>query len=80
MVNFDRFQLPEAAKEELTYFAISPPQKASFHTLPAEGSFTHAYDIWNTAAEDLITLRTKKCNFPGGAKVDVAHLLSKRSH
>ena len=64
MVNLEWNDLPEAIKDEMVYFAISPATKARYEECLEQGLLTEAYDIWNKAAETHLTLQLKSMTLP----------------
>ncbi len=64
VTSLERYQLPEAASEELAQFAISANENNAFHRQIEEGNFEDAYSAWNKAAEHLLALQTPKQQLP----------------
>ena len=64
MATLERFESPQAVKQDLIYFALAPALKAQYDELLTQGHFTEAYDIWNKAAENHLGSQLKDAQLP----------------
>ena len=57
VINLERYELPEAVREELVYFAIPPATMTTFEECLSQGYFTEAYAVWNNTAGNHLALQ-----------------------
>ncbi len=68
MAQLERYELPEAVKEEPIYFALLPKVQERDPERLSQGLFTDAYDIWNQAIENHLALQLNKAKLPSTCK------------
>ena len=69
VINLERYELPEAVREELVYFAIPPATMTTFEECLSQGNFTDAMHIpFGTKPRRIISrFRLKPAHYPRSA-------------